>query len=198
MAKKPVANRHLVRCDCSCWIQFDISGFTMPWADMKGSTLFKCKGCTEVARLVGEVEDLRKMMESLKRMVTGQGLETTSGETGGQEATLEEAEEREKCVGEKTRDNSSTEESEVKKICSGTPIIATNSYRKNEDSPLGNELHLQQGHTLSSILEHEDNEHWWLAEDSKGQVGYVPVSHMMIIMDEPIQEEGYDRTRKEV
>ena len=25
--------------------------------------------------LVGEVEDLRKMMESLKRMVTGQGLE---------------------------------------------------------------------------------------------------------------------------
>ena len=170
----------------------------MPWAEMKGSTVFKCKGCTEVARLVGEVEDLRKMMERLKRMVTGQGLEETSGETGGQEATLEETEEREKGVGEKTRDNSSTEESEVKKICSGTPIIATNSYRKNEDSPLGNELDLQQGDTLSYILEHEDNEHWWLAEDSKGQVGYVPVSHLMIIMDETIQEEGYDRTRKEV
>ena len=30
--------------------------------------MFTCKGCTEVARLVGEVEDLRKMMESLKRM----------------------------------------------------------------------------------------------------------------------------------
>ena len=29
----------------------------------------RAKGCTEVARLVGEVEDLRKMMESLKRMV---------------------------------------------------------------------------------------------------------------------------------
>ena len=58
--------------------------------------MFNGKGCTEVARLVGEVEDLRKMMESLKRMVTGQGLEETSGETGGQEATLEEAEEREK------------------------------------------------------------------------------------------------------
>ena len=70
-------------------------------------------------------------MESLKRMVTGQGLEETSGETGAREATLEDAEEREKCVGEKTRDNSSTEESEVKKICSGTPIIATHSYRKN-------------------------------------------------------------------
>ena len=37
--------------------------------------MFTCKGCTEVAMLVGEVEDLRKMMESLKRMVTGQGLE---------------------------------------------------------------------------------------------------------------------------
>ena len=48
-------------------------------------------------------------MGSLKRMFTGQGLEETSGETGGREATLEGAEESEKCVGEKTRDNSSTE-----------------------------------------------------------------------------------------
>ena len=54
--------------------------------------MFTCKGCTEVARLVGEVEDLRKMMESLKRMVTGQGLEEKRGETGDQEASLEEAE----------------------------------------------------------------------------------------------------------
>ena len=37
--------------------------------------MFTCKGCTEVVRLVGEVEYLRKMMESLKRKVTGQGLE---------------------------------------------------------------------------------------------------------------------------
>ena len=59
-------------------------------------------------------------------------------------------------------------------------------------------MDLQLGDTLSYIFEHEDNEHWWLAEDSKGQVGYVPVSHLMIIMDETIQEEGCDRTRKEV
>ena len=64
---------------------------------MKRSTVFKCKGCTEVAKFVGEVEDLRNMMESLKRMVTGQGLEETSGETGDREATLEETEEKEKC-----------------------------------------------------------------------------------------------------
>ena len=56
--------------------------------------------------LVGEVEDLRKMMESLKRMVTGQGLEEKRGETGDQEASLEEAEEKEKekSVGENTRE----------------------------------------------------------------------------------------------
>ena len=102
-------------------------------------------------------------MEILKRMVTGQGLEETSGETEDREATLEEAEEREKCVGEKTRYNSSTEENEVKKICSGTQIIATHSYRnfrKNQVSPLGKELDLQQGDTLIYIFEHEDNEHW--------------------------------------
>ena len=53
--------------------------------------------------LVGEVEDLRKMMESLKRMVMGQ--EEKRGETGDQEASLEEAEEKEKekSAGEKTR-----------------------------------------------------------------------------------------------
>ena len=109
MTKKAVANRHLVCCDCSCWIQFDTLGCTIPWAEMKGSTVFKCKGCTEVARLVGEVEDLRTIVESLKRTVMGQGLEETSGETGDREATLEEAEERQKCVGEMTRYNSSTE-----------------------------------------------------------------------------------------
>ena len=49
-------------------------------------------------------------MESLKRMVKGQGLEETSGETGDREAKLKEAEEREKCVGEKTGERSSSED----------------------------------------------------------------------------------------
>ena len=78
---------------------------------------------------MGEVEDLRKMMESLKRMVTGQVLEETSGETGDREATLEEAEEREKCVGEKTRDNSSTEESEEHMFRNANP---RNSFIQEE------------------------------------------------------------------
>ena len=48
----------------------------------ESTSVFTCKGCTEVARLVGEVEDLRKMMESLKRMVTGERLEEKRAETG--------------------------------------------------------------------------------------------------------------------
>ena len=76
--------------------------------------------------LVGEVEDLRKMMESLKRMVTGQGLEEKRGETGDQEASLEEAEEKEKekSVGEKTRENSSTDNKDGKRIRPGAQMIA--------------------------------------------------------------------------
>ena len=40
-----------------------------------GTCVFTCKGCREVKRLVGEVDDLRQMMESMKRIVTGLGLE---------------------------------------------------------------------------------------------------------------------------
>ena len=96
--------------------------------------MFTCKGCTEVARLVGEVEDLRKMMESLKRMVTAQGLEEQRGETGDQEATLEEAKEKEKCVGEKTRDNSSTDNMDGKRIRPGAQMLATHDYKMNQES----------------------------------------------------------------
>ena len=44
--------------------------------------------------------------------------------------------------------------------------------------------YIQQGDTLSYIMEHEENEHWWLAEDNKGQVVYVPVAYLMNIVDE--------------
>ena len=35
-----------------------------------------------MARLVGEVEDIRQIMETMKRMVTGLGLEENGGQTG--------------------------------------------------------------------------------------------------------------------
>ena len=46
-------------------------------------------------------------------------------------------------------------------------------------------------------MKHDDNEQWWLAENGKGQVGYVPAAYLMIIIDETLQEEDSDTTRKE-
>ena len=60
--------------------------------------MFTCKGCREVARLLGEVEELRQMMESMKRIVTGLGLEEKGEETGDQMAELEEAEKCEEVI----------------------------------------------------------------------------------------------------
>ena len=45
-----------------------------------------------------------------------------------------------------------------------------------------------------NVMEHDDNESWWLAEDVKGQVGYVPAACLMIILDETLHEE---ESRKE-
>ena len=69
-------------------------------------------------------------------------------------------------------------------------MLATHSYKKNTNGPVGNELDLKEGDTLVNLMEHDDNESWWLAEDVKGQVGYVPVAYLMIILDETLHEEG--------
>ena len=217
---------------CSSWIQFDTSGCTKSWAEMiRGACVFSCKGCRQAARLVGELRDLRQMMDSLKRMITGQGLEEESGETGDQLARREETEEKEKCEpvmtpgsilteesrkGKETAERSSsedrgtdieiegehgTEEEETgrqlldgKGLRPGTQMLATHSYKKNPNGPVGNELNLEEGDTLVYLMEHDDNESWWLAEDVKGQVGYVPAAYLMIILDETLREE---ESRKE-
>ena len=71
----------------------------------------------------------------------------------------------------------------------GTQMLATHSYKKNPNGPVGNELDLEEGYTLVYLMEHDDNESWWLAEDVKGQVGYVPAAHLMIILGETLHEE---------
>ena len=53
---------------------------------------------------------------------------------------------------------------------------------------------MEEGDTLVYLMEHDDNESWWLAEDVKGQVGYVPATYLMIIFDETLHEE---ESRKE-
>ena len=76
----------------------------------------------------------------------------------------------------------------------GTQMLATHRYKKNPNGPVGNELDLEEGDTLVYLMEHDDNESWWLAEDVKGQVGYVPAAYLMIILDETLHEE---ESRKE-
>ena len=46
-------------------------------------------------------------------------------------------------------------------------------------------------------MKHDDNEHWWLVEDGRGQVGYVPAAYLMIIIDETYQEEENDTNRSD-
>ena len=101
-------------------------------------------------------------------------------------------------------------------IRSETQFLATHGCKKNPDGPVGNELDLNEGDTVVYLMKHDDNEHWWLVEYGKRQVGYVPVAkhwwlveygkeqvgyvpvaYLMIIIDETRQEEERDTTRKE-
>ena len=108
--KRPPPSRHLVCASCSSWIQFDSSDCTKSWTDIsRGACAFTCKGCRQAARLVGELTYLRQILDSLKRMITGQGLEEESGETGDQVARREETEEKEKREPVMTPGNSLTE-----------------------------------------------------------------------------------------
>ena len=131
--------------------------------------MFTCMGCREVARLVGEVEELMQMMESMKRIVTGLGLEEKGEETGDRMAELGEADKCEEVItpdnstegnrkGKETAGSISSEErdtvieSEVEHrtegedtsrqlmIRSGTQFLATHGYEKNPDGPVGNKL----------------------------------------------------------
>ena len=82
--------------------------------------------------------------------------------------------------------------------CPGTQMLATHSYKNKQNGPMGNELDLKEGDTLVYVMEHDDNDSWWLAEDVKGQVGYVPVAYLMIILHDTLHEEesgkeGHDK-----
>ena len=81
-----------------------------------------------------------------------------------------------------------------KGLCPCTQMLASHSYKKNPNGPVGNELDLEEGDTLVYLMEHDDNESWWLAEDVKGHVGYVPAAYLMVILDETLHEE---ESRKE-
>ena len=85
---------------------------------------------------------------------------------------------------------------ERKEICSGARLMATHSYIRNPESPLGKEIDLHQWDTLVFKREHADNEHWRLVEDRHGQVGYAPAAFLVVIVDTTEEEDESDDTKK--
>ena len=67
-----------------------------------------------------------------------------------------------------------------KGIRAGTQMLATHIYNNNPDGPVGNDLELSEGETLVYLMKHDDKEHLWLAENGKGQVGYVLAPYMLL------------------
>ena len=65
-------------------------------------------------------------------------------------------------------------------ICAGTRLMATHAYTKNQESPIGKEIYLQQWDTLIFKRGHTENENWSLVQDRTGQVGYVPAGFLLV------------------
>ena len=82
------------------------------------------------------------------------------------------------------------------KICAGATLMATHTYTRNHESPLGKEIDLQQEETLIFMGEHVENEHWRLVEDRNGQVGYAPAAFLVVILDTTAEEEESGATKK--
>ena len=74
--------------------------------------------------------------------------------------------------------------------------MATHTYTRNPESPIGKEIDLQQWDTLVFKGEHAENEHWRLVEDRYGQVGYAPAAFLVVILDTTAEEEESDATKK--
>ena len=85
---------------------------------------------------------------------------------------------------------------ERKEICTGTPLMATHAYTKNQESPIGKEIDLRQCDTLIFKGEHAENEHWRLVENRNGQVGYAPAAFLVVILDTTAEEQERDTTKK--
>ena len=158
-----------------------------------GSFTFTCKGCKRVEFLVRELAELREMLVGMKRTVTGHGLEEKGGETGDREVGMEEQEKGEIFL---APDKGEIGTEEGNEICAGATLMATHAYTRNPESPLGNEIDLQQWETLIFKGEHAENEHWRLVEDRHGQVGYVPAAFLVVILDTTAEEEESGATKK--
>ena len=173
--------------------------------------VFNCKGCTEVTVLVKEVERLKQMVEDMMEKVTGMRFEDKGEETESRVTKTGANQEREEAAGNfRTKDiiTGVEDEGEIrtedrKEICSGERLMATHAYTRNPESPIGNEIDLQQWDTLVFKGEHAENEHWRLVEDRNGQVGdrngqvgYAPAAFLVVILDTTAEEEENNATKK--
>ena len=206
--RKITASRHLVCGNCRSWIQFESSGCGKTWAETRGKGFeFTCKGCTEVTALVKEVEGLKQMVEDIMEKVAGLRVEDKGEETGSSVTMTGVNQDREDQAREEAARN--TEETitgvedegeirteERKEICSGATLMATHSYTRNPESPIGKEIDLQQWETLVFKGLHAENEHWRFVEDRHGQVGYAPAAFLVVIIDTTAGEEENDATKK--
>ena len=186
-SRKVVGSRHLVCGNCTSWIHDENSGCEKKWADTRvEGFVFTCKGCTEVAALAKEVEGLRQMVEDMKEMVAGLRFEDKGAETGSRVTTTGVNQDREEAAGKirtegmitGVEDEGEIRTEERKEICAGATLMATHTYTRNPESPLGKEIDLQQWDTLIFKGEHAENEHWRLVEDRHGQVGYAPAAFL--------------------
>ena len=203
--KKVVVRRHLVCGNCASWVHYETSGCEKKWADSRtDGFVFTCKGCTEVTVLVKEVSGLKQMMEDLKETVAGLQLDDTGAETGSRVTTTGVSQDREETAGNSRTEDTDTgieDEGEGRteertEICAGTPLMATHAYTKNQESPIGKEIDLQQWDTLIFKREHAENENWSLVQDRTGQVGYVPAGFLVVILDTTTEEQESDTTKK--
>ena len=203
--RKVVASRHLVCGNCRSWIQFESSGCGRTWAETRGESFaFTCKGFTEVTALEKEVEGLRQMVEDMMETVAGLQFEDKAAETEGRVTTTGVNQDREESAGNIRKeemiagveDEGEIRTEERKVICAGATLMATHTYTRNPESPLGKEIDLQQLDTLIFKGEHAENEHWRLEEDRNGQVGYAPTAFLVVILDTAEEEEESDATKK--
>ena len=139
-----VGSSHLVCGNCASWIQHDNSGCEKKWADTRvEGFVFTCKGCTEVAALAKEVEDM-------KEMVAGLRFEDKGAETGSRVTTTGVNHDREEAAGKirteemvtgvddegeirteemitGVEDEGEIRTEERKEICAGATLMATHA-----------------------------------------------------------------------
>ena len=145
-------------------------------------------------KLAGMSQDHDDIMYVHNKAAETEGRVTTTGVNQDREESAGNIRKEEMIAGVEDEGEIRTEERKV--ICAGATLMATHTYTRNPESPLGKEIDLQQWDTLIFKGEHAENEHWRLVEDRNGQVGYAPAAFLLVILDTAEEEEESNATKK--